>query len=191
MEVVSGSIEGLEDSPVQDAVIVGEEFVLHEADVETDPPFATSVELDFPDDLPEPSLAHRLWTELAVLRERLRATQMIAIERESRIQDLRLILQMVAAPSDAGAPPAIVVPEAESIPVSEPVFEPQPPPDPDAAIWERDAGTWSDDTFTEVTAPDPEQIRPWIARDPRADKWSYGKHEDRRRRRQWFRLWRR
>ena len=40
-----------------------------------------------------------LRTEVAVLRERLRAAELIALEREKRIDDLRLILRMLPSPS--------------------------------------------------------------------------------------------
>jgi len=40
-----------------------------------------------------------LRTEVAVLRERLRAAEMIAMEREKRIEDLRLILRMLPSSS--------------------------------------------------------------------------------------------
>jgi hypothetical protein len=40
-----------------------------------------------------------LRTEVAVLRERLRAAELIAMEREKRIDDLRLILRMLPSPS--------------------------------------------------------------------------------------------
>jgi len=40
-----------------------------------------------------------LRTEVAVLRERLRAAELIAMEREKRIEDLRLILRMLPASS--------------------------------------------------------------------------------------------
>lgn len=40
-----------------------------------------------------------LRTEVAVLRERLRASELIAMEREKRIDDLRLILRLLPSPS--------------------------------------------------------------------------------------------
>ena len=44
-----------------------------------------------------------LRTEVAVLRERLRAAELIAMEREKRIDDLRLILRMLPSPSLAAS----------------------------------------------------------------------------------------
>lgn len=45
-----------------------------------------------------------LRTEVAVLRERLRASELIAMEREKRIDDLRLILRLLPSPSLGRSP---------------------------------------------------------------------------------------
>src|SRR5207247_2351131 len=45
------------------------------------------------------SKADLLRTEVAVLRERLRAAELIAMEREKRIDDLRLILRLLPSTS--------------------------------------------------------------------------------------------
>jgi hypothetical protein len=46
----------------------------------------------------------RLRTEVAVLRERLRAAELIAMEREKRVEDLRLILRLLPPPSPLPQP---------------------------------------------------------------------------------------
>ena len=48
-----------------------------------------------------------LRTEVAVLRERLRAAELISMEREKRIDDLRLILRLLPSPSLSGARPGM------------------------------------------------------------------------------------
>lgn len=54
---------------------------------------------------PEAAHIERLRTEVAILRERLRAAEMIAMEREKRIEDLRLILRYLPGPEGSKAHP--------------------------------------------------------------------------------------
>jgi Helix-turn-helix domain len=54
------------------------------------------------DEPPEVLHIERLRTEVAVLRERLRAAELISLERERRIEDLRLILRLLPGPSLPG-----------------------------------------------------------------------------------------
>ena len=72
MDAVKESVEDLEDAAMQDADIVREELVFQDGGAVQEEALGGSWALDLPEDLPEPSVAHRLWTELAVLRERLR-----------------------------------------------------------------------------------------------------------------------
>jgi hypothetical protein len=51
------------------------------------------------------SQVDRLRTEVAVLRERVRALEIIAREREERVTDLRTILRMLPASTEAEGPP--------------------------------------------------------------------------------------
>jgi hypothetical protein len=197
VDSVRESMEEHEESLVQDAVIVHEEMLLEE---EATDDAATSLEL--PDDIPEPSPAYRLWTELAVLRERLRASQMIASERESRIQDLRLVLQMLGSAAATEAHQVVVMPEAEAEaePAAVAVAPAVPRPSAaaeggDVAIWRAGAGSWIEGAFTE--APEGGGARlPWMATDQRAAQGWRRPHRSRhgragRSRRRWFRLWRR
>jgi hypothetical protein len=189
VDAVRDSIEEREEPLVQDALIVHEEILLEE-EATVDAAFS----LELPDDIPEPSPAYRLWTELAVLRERLRASQMIASERESRIQDLRLVLQMLGNAQAPEVPPELIVmPEAEPSPVAVAPAVPKQPDGAeggDAAIWREGAGSWSEGAFTKSSEESGARL-PWMATDQRAAQVWRGPHRSRSSRRRWFQLWRR
>jgi hypothetical protein len=65
------------------------------------------------------SQVERLRTEVAVLRERVRALEIIAKEREERVTDLRTILRMLPAPTEPHPEPE-PAPEARVEPLEEP-----------------------------------------------------------------------
>jgi len=71
------------------------------------------------------SQVDRLRTEVAILRERVRALEIIAKEREERVTDLRTILRMLPAPkvADEAAPPRAEEPLPPTLDVEEEPLE--------------------------------------------------------------------
>jgi hypothetical protein len=78
------------------------------------------------------SQVERLRTEVAVLRERVRALEIIAREREERVTDLRTILRMLPAPMEPK-------PEPEAAAEAIPEVTPQAPEALEASIEEEEA----------------------------------------------------
>jgi hypothetical protein len=97
------------------------------------------------------SQVERLRTEIAVLRERVRALEIIAREREERVADLRTILRMLPAPMEPQ-------PEPEPGPGAIPGAIPQTPEALEAIIEEEEAPpfeeAWQGGIEEEASPPD-------------------------------------
>jgi hypothetical protein len=171
--------------------------------------FAPWLQSEAPIDLPEPPLVHRLWTEVAVLRERLRATEAIAAERENRIEDLRFILRMLAEPANAqtssgkqaNEEQVVVVPDSTQVGATSSARDAAATrdgpgvPKEVAGIWDSSSPRgWAADTFLGSPQPEEPEAPTWIPPDEipqggEARKWlrrpsSGGKS------RSWSRPWR-
>lgn len=181
------------DSMVSSAVIAEAKEISGEDSL------APWMQSEAPIDLPEPPLVHRLWTEVAVLRERIRATEAVAAERENRIEDLRFILRMLAEPANVQASPGrqqpneeqvVVVPDPTRAGVTAGRDRPGVPKEV-GGIWDPSPRGWAAETF--LGTPEPEAPA-WIPPEEtpqggEARKWlrrpsSGGKS------RIWFRPWR-
>ena len=101
------------------------------------------------------SQVDRLRMEVAVLRERVRALEIIAREREERVSDLRTILRMLPAAGETVQP---LTPAAEApLPVE---VEEEPAPDGEVTVESVPETVWEGPSSTPPMTPTPPEEEP-------------------------------